>query len=141
MTQQPDIGRDLSGQLDRSHPAAGAEPIVSGPSVANPVQATRLTTSKHYRFMGSANAPNGIKRMTIALRGASSYHLSVPHRFADATVAWDVTLAIQPGISEATVTVEDQVGNRTTVRRLLIARAFAAPISNQQPFTVNAHQR
>lgn len=142
MTQQPDISGDLSAHLDQTHPSAFAAPIVAGPSVTNPVHATLLATSEHYRFMGSANTPIGIKRMTIALRGATSYHLSIPHRSrADATVDWDVTLAIQPGISEATVTIEDHAGNRTTVRRLLIARAFAAPTGVQPQLAGDAHQR
>ena len=128
MTQQLDIddGRTSDRDWDRSPAVSGPGPLTL--AVITPVQPTLQITSEHYRFAGQATAPIGTKRVTIALRGATSYYLTIPHRVRpDTEIVWDIDLVILPGISEATVTTEDHAGIRTTVRRLLIARAFAAP--------------
>ncbi len=133
MAQQLDLdGNQTDDRVGgRSPGVPGSVPHAM--AVNNPVQPTQLSTGERCRFSGSADAPTGTKRVTIALRGATSYHLSFPYRARpDAVVAWDVTLAIQPGISEVTVSTEDHAGNRTTLRRLLIARTLAAP-SGQLP--------
>lgn len=92
-----------------------------------PVQPTLHLTAELFRFTGSITAPGRIKRLTIVVGGATSFHCTLPQQPASGSqVAWDVQLRIQPGISEATVITEDQDGIRTTIRRLLIARAFTA---------------
>lgn len=125
MVQRTDNDDHRRGDRDEGHPPSAPGSVQPVPVIANPVQSTLQTTGEHCRFSGSADAPPGTRRMTIALHGATSYHLTIPHRpQPHATIAWDVGLVIQPGISEATVTTEDHAGNRTTVRRMLIARAF-----------------
>jgi hypothetical protein len=100
--------------------------VADAAGAATPVQPTLRAADARLRFWGSAEARQGTKTLTIALCGATSYHLSIPNRAKpESRVAWDVTLVIQPGISEATVTSEDFTGNRTTVRRVLIARTAA----------------
>lgn len=108
-------GRELwVHDVDRTPPAL---------AITSPVRPTAVVTGDRCRFSGSARDAVGVTRLTITLRGATTGRFEVRYDpRPDEPAYWDLTLGIQPGITEAVIAAEDEAGNRCVLRRMLVAR-------------------